>query len=430
MCCNTSSGACSVALPTGPAGAATFQADPTNSTSNRGRFTGTLLYTSNSATTGVLTIALHNTNTPAEGGYITGIVFKIPNGNSSGTLTTASPSAFLNTGSEPAGTFGTFEAGAALQANFVDGGPATSGIPAGASGNFTFNVTTDLASTVTSAGFFNYTTVRLVVRFRGYADGASDIVPAFGCTDPPGCPAGSVLAPFSACSPSPCPIPLVGPLTSSTPCLCDSNGDGVLTQNDSLVFVNAYLYGQADLNNDGATNVADFYAYFDCYFSGIPQGCAAVPSVQSICPALTEGRAITLQYTGQDCFAVSHAQGPGSVHCAGSAGNSPLALIRVSDRPDAFDPDAIVWFQDLVSLGGTFEIGGALTRPIGPRTYVHLYSDGQDWLIHTADFDTSCTEPLRTGDSFGAVRIIRVRPKTVAPTLNDDAPASTPIPIR
>lgn len=151
------------------------------STEMLGRFAGTITYTANTVNTGTLTFVITNLNTAAEGGFITGLVFNIPGADVAATslLASATPSGFLDTGAvESASPYGTYEAGAALGASWLGGGSPTGGVATGATGTFTFHITTAGANTLTASSFLaSGSSPSPLLRFRGFANGGSDKVP-------------------------------------------------------------------------------------------------------------------------------------------------------------------------------------------------------------------------------------------------------------
>lgn len=153
--------------------------DPSNSTENLGTFTGSIDYTPGVAF-GALVITLTNTSPDANGGLITGFLFNI---NSIDVAASASlingSHPFLNTGPASGAPFGSYDAGAALGADFLGGGSPNSGIAVGATGVFTFLVAASDALALDSSSFLSGpNTFDFIVRFRGFANGGSDKVPA------------------------------------------------------------------------------------------------------------------------------------------------------------------------------------------------------------------------------------------------------------
>jgi len=162
------------------AGLILIQSDPANSSENLGTFTGTLDYNPGIGS-GTLIISITNTSPVANGGFLTGFAFNIDSADA-GALATLQPGAthpFLDTGSENAPPFGTYDAGAALGADWSGGGSPNSGIAVGATGTFTFNVVASDAASLTASSFINGPNeFDFVVRFRGFKDGGSDKVPS------------------------------------------------------------------------------------------------------------------------------------------------------------------------------------------------------------------------------------------------------------
>lgn len=156
-----------------------IHSDNAHSTENLGSFVGSVTYVAQTSTTGLLTISLTNTSPTGNGGRITGFVFNIDSADTAASATLATAShPFLNTGSEDGSPFGTFEAGAALGANWSGGGSPNPGIAVNATGNFTFNVIASDAASLAAGSFLSDGEPGFVVRFRGFADGGSDKSPA------------------------------------------------------------------------------------------------------------------------------------------------------------------------------------------------------------------------------------------------------------
>jgi hypothetical protein len=65
---------------------------------------------------------------------------------------------------------------------------------------------------------------------------------------------GRFRGPNTNCD-TPCPAPVN----------CDWNGDGSVTIDDLVAFIEDYRAGDADINGDGVTNEADLIAFIDCF---------------------------------------------------------------------------------------------------------------------------------------------------------------------
>lgn len=143
-------------------------------------FTGTLDYTYGGGSSGTLIVSLTNTSPMAVGGWLTGFVFNIDSTDAgrSAILTGATNANFLNTGAATASPYGSFDAGAALGANWEGGGSPTDGIAVGGSAMFTFAVSALDANVLSAASFMSGPNAwNFLVRFRGLNDGGSDKVP-------------------------------------------------------------------------------------------------------------------------------------------------------------------------------------------------------------------------------------------------------------
>jgi hypothetical protein len=179
-----------VALTTGNqahAGFISIQSDSSNSTEELGSFTGSIDYTFNSGSTGTIVISLTNTSVAANAGLITGFVFNIDSTDADATATLQTAThPFLDTQGGNAAPFGAdFDAGAALGGNFLGGGSPQNGIAVGETGTFTFQLVADDASSLTAEDFINGPyAFDFIVRFKGFANGGSDKVPAMVVPEP------------------------------------------------------------------------------------------------------------------------------------------------------------------------------------------------------------------------------------------------------
>lgn len=111
-----------------------------------------------------VTLTLENMSPLANGGFITGFLFNV-NGNATATL---------NTGAQRGSQFRDFEAGAALDRDFLGGGSPNAGIAVGETKSFTFDFS-GLDAGILAAPFFReissgdvkYRSVYRAVRLRG-----------------------------------------------------------------------------------------------------------------------------------------------------------------------------------------------------------------------------------------------------------------------
>jgi len=140
-------------------------------------YMGTLDYVFSGGNLGILSVSLTNTTDAGVGGFLTGFVFNIDSldaGASASLLSTSDPD-FLDTGIESAGSFGMFDGGAALGANFNGGGAPSAGLAMGSTGTFEFSITASDADLLSASSFLSSDS-DFYVRFRGLTDGNSDMV--------------------------------------------------------------------------------------------------------------------------------------------------------------------------------------------------------------------------------------------------------------
>lgn len=142
-------------------------------------FFGTLDYTFGGGDMGTLVVSLTNDTPDDVGGFLTGFLFNIASADdsASATLSATTDPDFLNTGAQDGNPFGSFDAGAALGANWQGGGNPSDGLGLAMSGMFTFDVVASDADILTASSFLGFDGDEFVVRFRGLNDGGSDKVP-------------------------------------------------------------------------------------------------------------------------------------------------------------------------------------------------------------------------------------------------------------
>lgn len=172
-----------------------------SSTSNLGKFSGTIAVDNISPTSAQISVTLTNTTNAKLGGYITGFAFNLPVPIASATLTPnptgsfnlAGGGTFNNTiGSYddvPGQPYGYFDIGAGLGTDgSLNGGSPTSGLASGQSQTFIFSITSyaggfdlntlsaQLLLSLASANPQGGGAQAFLVRFRGFKNGGSDKV--------------------------------------------------------------------------------------------------------------------------------------------------------------------------------------------------------------------------------------------------------------
>lgn len=173
-----------------------IQGDSAESTEGIGSFSGSLLWDYDALLGGTLTVSLTNTNDLSTGGFITAFAFNIDSvdPSRSASLLSASNSNFGLITNVDAMPFGMgFDAGASTGGMFQGGGSPNGGIGVGQTALFVFSIAASDLGSLSASSFVSGTMAHnFVVRFRGFADGGSDKVPA-GVVENP-IPAPGVLA--------------------------------------------------------------------------------------------------------------------------------------------------------------------------------------------------------------------------------------------
>ncbi len=146
------------------------------STESLGGFTGSLDWNFLGGHDGVLTVSLTNTSPLANGGFLVAFVFRSSTTFTS-SLSTTSDVDFLNIPAGESGSpFGSYDAGAGLGGSFLGGGNPNPGLAVGASGVFTFAISSASAAALSAESFIGGPS-DFLVRFRGFEDGGSDKTP-------------------------------------------------------------------------------------------------------------------------------------------------------------------------------------------------------------------------------------------------------------
>lgn len=133
----------------------------------------------------------------------------------------------------------------------------------------------------------------------------------------------------------------------------------------------------------------------------------AIPVAESCCEGEGKVAALTMQYTGDDCSATSHSQAADKVSCEGNPMLEATVRIRASDKENPTDGKAKVWFDDEVALNDAFDVlaANAGETKLKAKTFLHIF-DLNDKLLQVVEFHTSCSQPLFTGDQFGAALLL------------------------
>ena len=174
----------------------------------------------------------------------------------------------------------------------------------------------------------------------------------------------------------------------------------------------AGLYDGQRIGVQITSESSSFDGTFTQDFSGGAKGtvCATPDESGKSCCLYGKLRLITMRYTGDGCDASNNMQNPDKVFCQGSPGYEPYVFIRASDDEDPFKDDARVWFQDIVFLGGSYNIDAmnAGETKLENETWIHVF-DLNGNLLQTVGFHTSCSQPVRVQDQFGSALVVGCR---------------------
>lgn len=131
---------------------------------------------------------------------------------------------------------------------------------------------------------------------------------------------------------------------------------------------------------------------------------------------------LTMQYTGEGKDESNHSQNPDKVYIWDNPDftfpmiNISPVYIVASDKDQPFQRNKVkVWFEDWVTLNGTFDINANNAVPLADRlnsnTYVSIFSsdprvDSNSQILQTIKFHTSCSQPLNKDDQFGSLILV------------------------
>jgi len=116
---------------------------------------------------------------------------------------------------------------------------------------------------------------------------------------------------------------------------------------------------------------------------------------------------LTLRYTADGGPSTSHSQKPSQANVTGAPSTLPAVYIVASDKADAGDASANIYFTGTVQDGATFAIDATAAglNKLKAQTFVHVFETAGGTLLQTVEFHTSGSEPLAIGDDFGPVEL-------------------------
>jgi hypothetical protein len=127
---------------------------------------------------------------------------------------------------------------------------------------------------------------------------------------------------------------------------------------------------------------------------------------QDCCEETGKIVSITIRYTGDNCSATSHNQESSKVSCSGNLNGTQQVKITLSTSSNGGGDK---YFSGTVSLDGTFEAkaSSAGESKFKANTYFFI-TDLQNRVLQSGFFHTSCSQPIGSGDQFGALRIVGI----------------------
>ncbi len=126
------------------------------------------------------------------------------------------------------------------------------------------------------------------------------------------------------------------------------------------------------------------------------------------------GVAATFITVGGDVLADTSQSGSGDnkVKVTGDPAFTTPVRILATNKSNPSDPNAKVWFDDIVELGGDFTIDALLAGSVklSATTHVFVYgappNSNAGELLQTIEFHTSCSRELSLADQFGSLVIV------------------------
>ncbi|MHC4991944.1 MAG: DUF7467 domain-containing protein [Planctomycetota bacterium] len=127
------------------------------------------------------------------------------------------------------------------------------------------------------------------------------------------------------------------------------------------------------------------------------------------CEDGTPPRLLRMIYLATGCDATSHQQDPDKVICATFVDALPDDVyVIVSNKMDPVTEPARIWFEGNVGFGDVIDVDAITGDSIElrNRTCIAIFAGEGAALLQQVEFRTSCMQPLRSGDQFGAFLLV------------------------
>ncbi|NNL32200.1 MAG: T9SS type A sorting domain-containing protein, partial [Flavobacteriaceae bacterium] len=124
----------------------------------------------------------------------------------------------------------------------------------------------------------------------------------------------------------------------------------------------------------------------------------APPIPEDCCDLGSKPSVMTFTYTGEDCSASIGTQDPDKAECAGDPGMDDSVYIVASDGGSE------IYFEGTVGINEMYTISAASAgaTSLNNNTIIYIYEFEGGPLLQEANFHASCSQPLGSGNQFGA----------------------------
>ncbi|MCB0735580.1 MAG: hypothetical protein KDC76_13440, partial [Bacteroidetes bacterium] len=133
--------------------------------------------------------------------------------------------------------------------------------------------------------------------------------------------------------------------------------------------------------------------------------CSTIKEPESCCVDGFKPKQISLTYTGEGCSATQTTQSSDKYGCYGDPSGRDVVYIVANNDNNPSNGDR--WFEGWVLLDSVFTIDANFADKdyLSSNTVVHIFDFPGGSVLQRVNFHTSCSQPLITGDQWGAVQL-------------------------